>query len=437
MNNDFECVGVGCGPSNLSLASLLHGHAQIRSIFFERRPTFSWHEGMMLPNAGLQVSLFKDLVTLADPTSPFSFVSYLHRHGRLYQFLNARFGQIARQEFGDYLKWAAHANENIRFGESVIGVDFDGRDFLVETSKRTIRADNVVMGVGIAPHVPEFARRLLDPISQFHINDFARQPRDFGGQRVVVVGGGQSGAEAVLELLRREGAAAPREVRWISRRDNFQPLDDSPFANDLFTPSHADYFFERSAAFREDFLHRHLLTSDGVSEQTLRDIYQRIYLMRHVEHAPVAVRLLPAREVREVWRDGAGWMLMHAHAASAGRETSLADVIIWATGFRPAPAPLLHRLSGRLQQADGEIRIDRQYAAVWDGPADRNLFILNAARRQRGLADPNLSLTAWRSQQVVSRLAGLPPPVGPDHPMVDWDLSVDTGLSGPAAVGMS
>ena len=150
MTNCYECVGVGCGPSNLSLASLLYGHRDIRSIFFEQRPEFSWHEGMMLPDAGLQVSLFKDLVTLAEPTNQFSFVSYLHRHGRLYQFLNARFAQITRQEFGEYLKWAAHANENVCFGERVLSVDFDGQDFVVQTSKREVHAHNVAVGVGIA-----------------------------------------------------------------------------------------------------------------------------------------------------------------------------------------------------------------------------------------------------------------------------------------------
>ena len=131
MTIPFHCVGIGCGPSNLSIASLLHGQAEVRSIFFDMKPEFSWHSGMLLPDASLQVSLFKDLVTLADPGNRFSFISYLHVHGRLLRFLNARFDQLSRVEFADYLRWAAHANENIHFGERVENVDFDGGFILV------------------------------------------------------------------------------------------------------------------------------------------------------------------------------------------------------------------------------------------------------------------------------------------------------------------
>ena len=75
MANDFyECIGIGCGPSNLSVASQLYGLSDTRNIFFEKKTEFSWHNGMMLPDASLQVSMFKDLVTLAEPTNPFSFV---------------------------------------------------------------------------------------------------------------------------------------------------------------------------------------------------------------------------------------------------------------------------------------------------------------------------------------------------------------------------
>ncbi|MFD6413910.1 hypothetical protein ACFWF0_32320, partial [Nocardia asteroides] len=42
----------------------------------------------------------------------------------------------------------------------------------------------------------------------------------------------------------------------------------------------------------------------------------------------------------------------------------------------------------------------------WDGPSDRQIFVQNATRGQRGLADPNLSLNAYRSQRIADRLRG-------------------------------
>lgn len=409
MTNDYyDCIGVGCGPSNLSIAAQLHSHPQIRNIFFDMKPAFSWYDGMMLPDASLQVSIFKDLVTLADPTNPFSFVSYLHQQGRLLPFLNARFEQISRLEFADYLKWVAHTNGNASFGERVERVDFDGAHFIVQTSCRRVQGKSVVVGVGIEPRVPEFACGHLDGDTNFHIHEFAGRARRFGGRRMVVVGGGQSGAEAVLELLRRTGDDAPSEVSWLSRRENFHPMDNSPFANDLFTPTHSNHFYEQDPAFRTGFLERNLLASDGISEHTLRDIYQRIYVMRFIEHSPMCVRLMPYRHAHDVWRAEDAWMLAARHLGSNAQEMLAADVVVWATGFRSADQSFLQPLQARFEREGGEIRIDRDYAAVWDGPSDRQIFVLNSARRQRGLPDPNLSLTAWRSQIVIDRMLGRP-----------------------------
>jgi lysine N6-hydroxylase len=366
-------------------------------------------------------------VTLADPGNRFSFISYLHRHGRLHQFLNARFDQVSRLEFRDYLKWAAETNENISFGERALHVDFDGKYFVVETAKRRVLSDNVVVGVGIVPHIPAFAREHVDGTMSFHVNEYASKSGVAAGKRVVVVGGGQSGAEAVLDLIRRTGDDAPSSVTWVSRRENFFPLDDSPFANDYFTPSHSNYFYEQDSTFREAFLRRNILASDGISEHTLRNIYQRIYAMRYIERTAAAVELMPFREVKEIWRSGNGWSLAARHLADEAMETIDADIVIWASGFEPAPLQFLHPLVGRLERENGELRIDRDYAAIWDGPHDRNVFLLNSARCQRGLADPNLSLTAWRSQQIVNRMLGKPRNAGTiDDAFVSWSVATPT-----------
>src|SRR5205807_9663840 len=72
-------VGVGVGPFNLSLAALL-APTGFDARFFERSANFQWHPGLLLPEATLQVSYLKDLVTLVDPTSQYSFVAFLRAH---------------------------------------------------------------------------------------------------------------------------------------------------------------------------------------------------------------------------------------------------------------------------------------------------------------------------------------------------------------------
>ena len=37
-DNHYRCLGVGVGPANLSLACLLHGHADVPSLFLDKKP---------------------------------------------------------------------------------------------------------------------------------------------------------------------------------------------------------------------------------------------------------------------------------------------------------------------------------------------------------------------------------------------------------------
>ncbi|MFC6880360.1 lysine N(6)-hydroxylase/L-ornithine N(5)-oxygenase family protein [Actinomadura yumaensis] len=407
----FTCVGIGIGPANLSLASLLYDHPEVPNVFFDRKESFGWHDGQLAPGVTLQVSMVKDLVTLADPGNRFSFLAYLYAEGKIYHYLNAQFDAVPRSEFRNYLEWASRRNANLVFGENVLSVDFDGV-FTVRTGTRTVTADNVVLGVGREPKLPDVPGAERGD-GQFHVCDLVDRARGLGGKRVWVVGGGQSGAEAFLDLISRPATELPRRVGWITRRRNYFPLDDSPFSNDYYMPCYSEYFSGLPGATRDLLNNRHLLTSDGISEATLRAIYQRMYERRFVDGAADLMALLPNREVVRVAGDPAGgWDLSLVHNDHPGTvETVEADVIVWATGFAPPRMDFLAPIAGRLERdgtgADGEFKIDRDFALRWDGPPNRNIFVQNGARRQRGLADSNLSLLAWRSQRIVDRLRGV------------------------------
>ena len=79
----LDAIGVGIGPFNLSLAALL-APTGFRARFFERNAEFQWHPGLLFPESTIQVSYLKDLVTLADPTSRYSFLAFLHAKKRFY-----------------------------------------------------------------------------------------------------------------------------------------------------------------------------------------------------------------------------------------------------------------------------------------------------------------------------------------------------------------
>jgi lysine N6-hydroxylase len=174
-------------------------------------------------------------------------------------------------------------------------------------------------------------------------------------------------------------------------------------------PSYSDYFASLDQATRRAFIQRHLLTSDGISDATLKLIYQRIYAHRFINGQPDFVALYPNRRVCGVTRAPTdAWNLALAHNDHDDTlENVELDVVVWATGFRPAPLDFLAPIASRLERTGDEYAIDDSFAIRWDGPAEHNVFLQNAARDQRGLADPNLSLNAWRSQRILDRLRGI------------------------------
>lgn len=399
-------MGIGVGPANLALASLLDSHPEASNLFIDKKQAFGWHDGQLVPGAALQVSMIKDLVSLVDPTNKFSFLAYLVDQGRIYHFLNAQFEAVPRREFRNYLDWACRKNGNIVFGEEALSVSFD-RVFVVETTRRTITADNIAVGVGTQPWVPPHVAALLGR-TQFHVSDFAELANGLSGKHVCVAGGGQSGAEAFLDLISRTSAERPAHISWVSHRSNFLPLDDSPFTNEFYMPSYSEYFFGLAHSARKELNERHVLTSDGISESLLRQIYQTAYEMRFLDGVGDLFTFLPDREIAGVaGSEETGWTITLTHNKSLDEQEEIsADTIIWATGFRPSPMDFLEPVAGRLERAGKEFRLDEDFAVVWNGPPDHSIFIQNGARQQRGHADANLSLNAWRSQRIVNRLLG-------------------------------
>lgn len=73
----YDFIGIGLGPFNLGLACLAEPIDHLNGLFLESKPDFEWHSGMFLEGAHLQTPFMSDLVTMADPTSPYSFLNYL------------------------------------------------------------------------------------------------------------------------------------------------------------------------------------------------------------------------------------------------------------------------------------------------------------------------------------------------------------------------
>lgn len=402
----IDAAGVGIGPFNLSVAALLQPLGMLHVRFFERKEQFQWHPGLLFPEATIQVSYLKDLVTLVDPTNPYSFLAFLAAHKRLYRFINARFSAVTRQEFNQYFQWVCSQLPCLEFNSSVEAISYHGDMLMLDLPNERVTTRNVILGTGLTPRIPTCAQPHLGD-TVFHASQYLHHALQSSGHRIAVIGGGQTGAELVMQLL-NERAALPDQVFWISRRPNFLPLDDSPFINELFTPCYSNYFFGLAPAQRQRLLEEQKLASDGISLDILERIYRRLYELELLEDRGQLCTLLPYSELVNLSATPFGWRLNIYNDLLGEHETLDVDSVILCTGFEYKIPDCLEPLMPRLHWDKQGFQVNADFSICWDGPPSCKIFVQNAARHARGIADPNLSLMAWRSAVIINTLVGRP-----------------------------
>jgi len=121
----YDFIAIGIGPFNLGLACLTEPVKELNGLFLDQNDGFDWHTGMMLESAHLQTPFMADLVTLADPTSPYSFLNYLKQQGKLYSFYIRENFFMMRKEFNQYCQWACEQLTSLQFSTRVELVTWD------------------------------------------------------------------------------------------------------------------------------------------------------------------------------------------------------------------------------------------------------------------------------------------------------------------------
>jgi lysine N6-hydroxylase len=402
---DIDVLGVGAGPANLSLAALAKRVPDLRLRCYDAKPHFRWHAGMMLPHAELQVSYLKDLVTLVDPTSDFSFLNYLAVHGQLYRFLVAGREACSRQEFELYYRWAADALGTVAWNRQVREIRVsDGRFEVAFGEGPSIRCTTLVLGSGHKPAIPACAAEHLGP-QVIHSSDLLTSNLEFDHKDVLVVGGGQSGAEVVDHLL-TDSSLLPASLTWVTSRHGFLPLDDSPFANEWFMPSYVEHFFRLSADRRSQLLAEQQAASDGITESLLRRLYTRMYRLDLFAGDSFACTLEPGWRLTGLQPDQKRFLAEVRMVGGDQTRVHEADLVILCTGYRSEFPGYLAPLRDRLTGADGWLSVAEDYSLNWDGAPGLRIYLQNDARATHGVADPNLSLTSWRSARIINAVCG-------------------------------
>lgn len=419
-----DLIGVGIGPSNLSTAALLQPYKKdINYLFFDDKREFKWHPGMMFPGATIQVSILKDLVSMIDPTSAFSFLNFLKKTGRLYMFsAKGNFDGVKRKEFEQYFKWCTSNMEELLFSSKVKNVNYENDLFQIEVNNKKYFSRNLLIGAGLTAKIPSFCKPYLGE-KVFHNTQFLKSSNDYQNQKITVVGGGQSGAEIVLHLI-KDKKVSPENINWCSSTYNLLPMENSPFSNELYNPNYSNYFFGLQQRNRVELLNLQKNTSDGVSESTLNQIYDELYNNKFLRGKP-SINLYMNTRLTGVEKDITGKFYLELNQKDKNDvKTHIeSDIIVLATGLEYKIPEFLTPIIDKLSIVDGKFQMNEDYSIKTNGQLKGNIYLHNGSRHIRGVADPNLSLLAWRSAKIInSIMSGDFYDTVVDHSAINWNI---------------
>ncbi|MBQ0996587.1 lysine N(6)-hydroxylase/L-ornithine N(5)-oxygenase family protein [Streptomyces nigra] len=424
-----DVIGIGFGPSNVAMAIALSEHnagpgAQpLRAQFFEQQPRFGWHRGMLIDDATMQVSFLKDLVTLRNPASDYSFLCYLKSRGRLIDFINHKSLFPLRIEFHDYFEWAAaRVDDLVSYGHEVVGVMPVLRDGVVEHLDVTVRsaqglavhrARNLVLGTGLRPLMPDGVER-SDRL--WHTSELLGRVAAWEGpppERVVVVGAGQSAAENVAYLHRRFPEA---EICAVFSRYGYSPADDSGFANRIFDPEAVDAFYTAPESVKRRLMDYHGNTNYSVVDiDLIDDLYRQMY--REKVLGTERLRFLNVSRLTDVKETEDDRVSATVTSLVTGEETRLdADVVVFATGYGPAdPVGLLGEVADRcLRDDEGRVRVERDYRVATDDSLRCGIYLQGGTEHTHGITSSLLSNTAVRVGEILDSLLDRDPGPAPE-----------------------
>ncbi|MER5878397.1 lysine N(6)-hydroxylase/L-ornithine N(5)-oxygenase family protein [Streptomyces sp. NPDC001910] len=417
----YDVVGIGFGPSNLSLAIALEEHGAsapehpVTSHFFERQPSFGWHRNMLLPSTTMQISFLKDLATFRNPMSRFSFISYLHAANRLVQFVNNQDFFPTRQEFHQYLEWAAASlSDRVTYGAEVTAIrpGTEGgvpRPDLVEVEVRAgdgtlrrVTARNVAISTGLVPRLPEgvSADERVWHSSQF-LGRFNEQD-PAGLKSVAVVGAGQSAAEITRFL---HDTLPDAQVCAVIPSYGYSVADDTPFANQVFDPGAVDEYYFGNERAQDAFWRYHRNTNYSVVDaDVIQSLYQRLYDEQVRGSRRLHFRNLT--RVAEVKRAGNETRVLLRSLLDDSTEELAVDALVFATGYDGLdPARLLGDFDRHFQRdAAGRHRVERDYRLVPASDLTCGIYLQGGTEHSHGLSSALLSNIAVRSGEIADSI---------------------------------
>jgi L-ornithine N5-monooxygenase len=415
---EIELLAIGAGPSNLALAIALEEMAPAdfarKCLVVEQHEDIVWQRGMLLPWAQSQVSFLKDLVTMRNPRSQFSFVNYLFETQRLHDFINMSSFLPFRLEISSYLQWVARSLSlvQVQYGRRCNRVDAvrsgsgEITGWLVELSDGSvITARNLVVGTGRDPHIPE-AFHGLSKEKIIHSTEYADRVGELDHSaplRIAVVGAAQSAAEMLWETHQRMPAA---ECSMIMRSIGLGYYQTSQFTNELYFPSFTDIFYAADPAARQRVLQEMRRTNyAGVTPELLNTIYRQMYLERLTGQQ--RLRMVTSVDITGARAEGDEVVLtVNEHMTGHANELRC-DVVMLGTGFERR-LPALTRGIADLVGME-QFLVSRAYRAIMPPTVSAGCYLQGTNEESHGIADSLISVLAVRAGEIVADILASQP----------------------------
>jgi lysine N6-hydroxylase len=410
---EHDVIGIGAGPFGLGLAALASGVPDLDLVVLDGAPELRWHPGLLFEDASLQVSFLADLVSLVEPTHPLSFLAYLADADRLYPFYIREQFHPSRREYQDYLRWAAARLPAVRFAHHVEAVRWQDQRFVVDVRRGDgtplrLTAQDLVLAVGtepqLAPGLTELPAELL-----LHSADYLHRIGDVeAAGHVTVVGSGQSGAEVVLDLLRRNLAGGPA-VRWLTRTPSFAPLDYTKLVLEQTTPAYVRHFHGLAPEVRDRLVAEQWQHYKGIDSETLDALHDLLY-RRELAPGLAPVQLQPGMAVdsARVGSDGAA-ELSCRHRDSGQTVLVRTELVVAATGYTHREPTFLAPLEPLLRRDfRGRYQVRLDHSVELDPAVTGRIFVANADLHSHGVAAPDLGIGAVRNATVLNTITGRP-----------------------------
>lgn len=409
-DREVDVLAIGAGPANLALAAAMEESSSPdlaqNTLIVEQYQDIKWQRGLLLPWARSQVSFLKDLATLRNPRSKFSFLNFMYSQGQLDEFVNMATFYPFRTELSDYLQWVADSLDQVqvRYGARCDGLeprcDTDGSvsGWVVTLGDGTrIGCRDVVIGAGRDAYVPAVFDDLPEERrihSSRYEHDIRQWPRD-RELRVVVIGGAQSAAE----MFRAVHDDLPLSLPTIVLRSMaFQNYQTSKFVNELFFPSFVDEFFNAAAGTRRQLLEEmHLSNYGGLAPPFVEELYTMMYQQRR--NGGTRSKVLAMTEVLAARMDGTEVVLDLRDRLTDRVVPLRCDLVLLGTGYRKELPRLAHGLLTQIGITHPEV--NRNYRVDIGGRATGGCYLQGVNEETHGMSDSLISVLAHRSQHIV------------------------------------